>query len=88
MIMSLLKKIGRLFSNVYAIAAFLGFAILLFIKHQAKRLIVAKEQLRIQEFVNEEKDLIIKDQQKTMTKDEEVKEFYDDLRIKLHDFTE
>ena len=63
-------------------------AVYLWMKYKIKKLNEAKETLRVKDFIIDQQENIIKEQKQQSEKVENVKEFYQDLRTKLNDFTE
>lgn len=83
--------LNKIKSSVLSIYSLIGIVIAFFylwISHKLKKLHQAKEQLRIKDFVIEQQEAIIEDQKKQTERIDNVKEFYQDLRTKLNDFTE
>ena len=82
---------NKIKSSTLAIYSLFGitFAIIyLWVAHKFKKLNEAKEVLRVKDFVIDQQKNIIEEQQQQTKKVDNVKEFYEDLRTKLDDFTE
>lgn len=90
--MIILKLIfNRIKSSIFTIYSLIGVliaAVYLWMKYKIKKLNEAKETLRVKDFIIDQQENIIKEQKQQSEKVENVKEFYQDLRTKLNDFTE
>jgi len=84
----ILNKIKSSALALYSLVGIVFAVTYLWISHKLKKLNEAKETLRVKDFIIDQQENIIKEQKQQSEKVENVKEFYQDLRTKLNDFTE